>query len=99
MELISSILIWLMDIKTGYAAQVPSPLTLSVIRLSHQLIRPAGFTPLAMFGAAVSPRYTHTHASLGCREKASEMRTRRGPLISAKSAVNQRVEVTVLSAH
>lgn len=67
MELISSILIWLMDINTGYAAQAQSPLTPSVIRLSHQLIRPGGFTPLAMFGPAVSPR--HTHASLGCQER------------------------------
>lgn len=86
-----------MDIKTGYAAQVPSPLTPSVIRLSHQLIRPGGFTPLAMFGPAVSPP-VHTRQP-GVSGKTSEMRTRRGPLISAKSAVNQRVEVTVLSAH
>lgn len=54
MELISSVLIWLMDIKARLCG--PSPLTPSVIRLSHQLIKPGEFTPLAMLGPAVSPQ-------------------------------------------
>ncbi|KAI4815593.1 hypothetical protein KUCAC02_005734 [Chaenocephalus aceratus] len=38
------------------AAPVTSPLTPSVIRLSHQLIKPREFTPLAMLGPAASPQ-------------------------------------------
>lgn len=42
-------------LRTVALAPVPSPLTPSVIRLSHQLIKPGEFTPLAMLGPAVSP--------------------------------------------